>query len=97
MSALSKVLREADGARMLIWCPACDMAHAFALPRWTWDGNAEQPTFTPSLIVRYMIGARQRLVICHSTVTYGRITFHADSTHALAGQTVDLPPFAWGA
>ena len=29
--------------------------------------------------------------ICHSFVTDGRIQFLSDSTHALAGQTVDLP------
>jgi hypothetical protein len=31
--------------------------------------------------------------ICHSVVTDGRIAFCSDSTHALAGQTVDLPDF----
>lgn len=31
--------------------------------------------------------------ICHSFVTDGRIQFLGDCTHALAGQTVDLPPF----
>lgn len=31
--------------------------------------------------------------ICHSFVTDGRIQFLGDCTHALAGQTVDLP--AW--
>lgn len=30
-------------------------------------------------------------VRCHSFVTDGRIQFLSDSTHALAGQTVDLP------
>lgn len=30
---------------------------------------------------------------CHSFVTDGRIQFLSDSTHALAGQTVDLPPW----
>jgi len=30
-------------------------------------------------------------VICHSFVTNGRIQFLSDCTHALAGQTVDLP------
>jgi len=29
--------------------------------------------------------------VCHSFVTDGRIQFLNDSTHALAGQTVDLP------
>jgi hypothetical protein len=31
--------------------------------------------------------------VCHSFVTGGRIQFLGDCTHALAGQTVDLP--AW--
>lgn len=31
--------------------------------------------------------------ICHSFVTDGRIQFLGDCTHALAGQTVDIPPF----
>lgn len=31
--------------------------------------------------------------VCHSFVTDGRIQFLGDCTHALAGQTVDLP--AW--
>lgn len=30
-------------------------------------------------------------VVCHSFVTDGRIQFLNDCTHALAGQTVDLP------
>lgn len=30
---------------------------------------------------------------CHSFVTDGRINFLGDSTHELAGQTVDLPPW----
>ena len=33
-------------------------------------------------------------VRCHSFVTDGRIQFLSDSTHVLAGQTVDLPPIA---
>lgn len=32
-------------------------------------------------------------MVCHSFVTDGRIQFLGDCTHALAGQTVDLP--AW--
>lgn len=32
--------------------------------------------------------------VCHSFVTDGRIQFLSDCTHALAGQTVDLPDWA---
>lgn len=31
--------------------------------------------------------------VCHSFVTDGRIQFLTDCTHALAGQTVDLPDY----
>jgi len=31
--------------------------------------------------------------VCHSFVTDGRIQFLTDCTHALAGQTVDIPDF----
>lgn len=35
--------------------------------------------------------------VCHSFVTDGRIQFLTDCTHALAGQTVDLPPWPYDA
>jgi Family of unknown function (DUF6527) len=34
-----------------------------------------------------------KCIICHSFVTDGQISFLADSTHKLAGQTVSLPDF----
>lgn len=53
------------------------------------------PTFTPSILVRYDgADAGQGAAppaVCHSFVTNGRIQFLGDCTHALAGQTVDLP------
>lgn len=75
--------------------------------RWGWNGNVDKPTFTPSVLVRYNhpkghtkdnpapIGWVGEYVddICHSFVTDGRIQYLGDCTHALAGQTVDLPPF----
>lgn len=36
---------------------------------------------------------RQIATVCHSFVTDGQIQFLNDCTHALAGQTVDLPDF----
>lgn len=33
-------------------------------------------------------------IVCHSFVTDGRIQFLDDSTHVLAGQTVDLPEWS---
>lgn len=108
MGQLSAVLRNAAAGRLLFWCPGCDRAHAVAHgdgpgPRWTWDGNAERPTFTPSVLVRtgravdpgFVPEAGDPPEVCHSFVTAGRIQFLGDCTHSLAGQTVDLP--AWPA
>lgn len=76
-------------------------------PRWGYNGNPDAPTFTPSILVRGTMpltdGQIQRVMngerlepaptVCHSFVTDGRIQFLGDCTHALAGQTVDLPGF----
>jgi len=56
MSALSAVLRGGEGGRLSFWCPGCGEPHAIQVwagpgPRWGWDGNAERPTFTPSVLV----------------------------------------------
>ncbi|GGF38066.1 hypothetical protein GCM10011321_31270 [Youhaiella tibetensis] len=38
-----------------------------------------------------MLADKRINTVCHSFVTDGRIQFLGDCTHALAGQTVDLP------
>lgn len=102
MSAISKTLRSAEDGRLLFWCPGCDTAHAVPHgagtgPRWTWNGDAERPTFSPSLLVTYDgadAGTPNGLpAVCHSFISDGRIQFCSDSTHALAGKTVDIPDF----
>ena len=109
MSALSPILRGTENNGLMFWCPGCDGAHRIqhgAGPgaRWSWNGNVNKPTFTPSVLVNYDHWVppagpglpkpeSQTLVreICHSFVTDGRIQFLGDCTHALAGQTVDIP------
>lgn len=58
---------------------------------WTWNGRLDLPTFQPSMLVRYNWGEQKEKRVCHSFVTDGRIQYLGDSTHALAGQTIDLP------
>lgn len=76
-------------------------------PRWGFDGDTERPTFNPSIRVstgHYVIGEHAgkwcdrsggtdpcECNRCHSFVRDGRIEFLSDSTHALAGRTVELP------
>ncbi|WP_454763394.1 DUF6527 family protein [Cupriavidus campinensis] len=57
MSALSKILRQPAPGRLYFWCPGCKDAHQIQHgegpgPRWGWNGDAERPTFTPSVLVR---------------------------------------------
>lgn len=36
------------------WCPGCDRGHTISFgtdETWQWDGNAEHPTFSPSILV----------------------------------------------
>lgn len=59
-------------------------------PLWTWDGNIERPTFDPSYLV--MLDGNREGRLCHSYIRNGCWEFLGDCYHALAGQTVDLPP-----
>lgn len=110
MSQLSKKLRNTSDNGLMFWCPGCDGAHKIqhgegAGPRWGWNGNADKPTFTPSVLVsgtapltqaQYENWCENKVLpepvpsVCHSFVTDGRIQFLSDCTHAMAGQTVDL-------
>lgn len=68
-----------------IYCPGCKHHHLFD-SRWTFNGNFESPTFTPSMLVN-KDNPKSR---CHSFVTDGRIQFLNDCHHELAGKTVEL-------
>jgi hypothetical protein len=101
----------APGRRVHFWCPGCQDVHGVTVDAgpvvWGWNGDLERPTFSPSVLVKgfgYPHGIdpapgetqKPGPTVCHSFVTDGRIQFLGDSTHALAGQTVDLPPWPYG-
>lgn len=108
MGALSPILRNVTGGRLMWWCPGCDGPHQIGIgegdgPRWGWNGNPDRPTFTPSVLVRYEGAdagqADAPPAVCHSFVVDGAMQFLGDCTHALAGQTVPIPPWPrpdWG-
>lgn len=102
-------------------CPGCNEVHSVWVvpynaggPAWTFNGDIDRPTFSPSLLVRAGHYAPQfkhgddcwctwkakdpeknktsfGCYICHSFIRDGKIQFLTDCTHALAGQTVDIP------
>lgn len=57
-------------------------------PCWTWNGDVENPTLTPSIRTRADYG--KGMVVCHSFVNDGFIQFLTDSTHEYSGQTIAL-------
>lgn len=97
MARLGRKLRSLEGGRVAFMCPGCERMHMVRVdgagrPRWTWNGDADAPTFSPSVRVNalgpYHTDAAPT---CHSFVSGGSIQFLGDCTHALVGQTVDLP------
>lgn len=61
-------------------------------PQWTWDGNLEAPTLSPSILSRtapFVDGAPQG--VCHSYLKAGVFEFLSDCTHEFAGQHVPMP------
>jgi hypothetical protein len=59
MGLLSPILRNGEGGRVTFWCPGCNEAHSIPVDqaghngaRWGWNGSADAPTFTPSILVR---------------------------------------------
>lgn len=93
---IGKKLRSLEGGRVGFMCPSCKMLHVVIVegesrPRWSYNGNADAPTFSPSILVRWDFGPNHTSKVCHSFVTDGQVRFLSGCTHALAGQTVDLP------
>lgn len=93
------VIRNLEGGGLVFWCPGCDRAQALNTNpsvQWSYNGDVDKPTFRPSILQTLERPSGKE--VCHSFVTDGRIQFLGDCTHALAGQTVDLPewPYAPG-
>ena len=90
----------------LIECEGCKHGHVYD-SRWTFNGDVDNPTFTPSYLSKYKhpkgydndnpapkgwTGEKVEEV-CHSFVTNGKIQYLSGCTHQYAGQTLDLPDF----
>lgn len=81
------------------WCPGCKQVHIVTYkadhgPVWSWDGNVDAPTTSPSIRL-----FNKNHTICHYFLKAGNIEFCGDCEHELSGKTVPLPdwPYADGA
>lgn len=77
------------------WCQGCNRVHRIRTgpgdgPRWSFNGNAGRPTFSPS--VRHTRGNAAGPTVCHYVITNGEIAYCDDCTHPLVGMRVAVPP-----
>lgn len=95
-----KTPEDVTSPSFLFWCPGCQCAHgvwcASANPTtgavWTFNGNMDKPTFSPSLKIEGGLRNGENGV-CHVIVTDGILNYCGDSTHDLSGQSVPMEPF----
>lgn len=96
MGQVSKYLRRSSDGAYLHWCPACQEVHQLPSNGWTFDGNVDCPTYTPSFKHWWTNHATTppTTQICHYTLTAGVLHFYADSTHTTRGAIPlpELPP-----
>jgi len=104
MPKVEKFYEESGRIGYLVACPGCDCTHQIFTgngpgPSWSFNGDPDRPTFSPSLLVKMtrcdpethlaIPGASK--MVCHSFIKDGKIQFLGDCTHPLAGQTVEIP------
>ena len=82
----------------LVDCPGCDAHYIRTVPEdgqpvWTFNGNMDKPTFSPSVRSRwdYDQETKQFKQVCHFFLIDGIFEFCSDCTHELAGQKVPMP------
>ena len=100
---MAKGFISSDGSHFVFICPGCGFGHALWIkqpegmgdkkyPIWSFNGDLNRPTFSPSLLVRGVKNAENDPTPrhCHSYIRDGKIEFQGDCTHELAGKTVEL-------
>lgn len=82
-----------------IFCPACKETHLFDSHVWSFNGDYEKPTFSPSMLWKGFVYDKDedgkwlvtgKKITCHSFVVDGNIRYLNDCTHELKGQIVSL-------
>lgn len=110
MGKLSSKLRsigdDTYGHAIGFYCPGCKDLHVLYHtqgtsqigPVWTWDGNVDKPTVSPSVRLFRRDRKGFEITACHFFLKSGYIEYCNDCDHSLSGKTVELPdwPYAEG-
>jgi hypothetical protein len=72
-------------------CPPCGFLHSFDA-RWTFNGDFDRPTFSPSLLNTTPNKPAPPGVVerCHLHVRDGKIQYCGDCSHEMSGQTIEM-------
>jgi hypothetical protein len=76
------------------FCKGCGHLHSVPVKSpdggitWGFNRNVDLPTLTPS--VKHTANYPDGIRICHYFITDGNFNYCSDSTHALAGQVVEM-------
>lgn len=100
----------ATGERQLrFWCQGCHALHSVRVqlatrlngvkdgPLWSWDGNLDAPTISPSVKCTWEYGDGEPAGCCHLFLKAGVIEYLGDCTHEcknLKVRLLDLPTWA---
>jgi hypothetical protein len=103
-----KVYQPVPG-RIMFRCPGCNDNHGIVVDGsrgWTWNSDGDKPTISPSILCTWSEpsdvegefddSSKDVPKVCHSFIRDGQWQFLSDCTHALAGQTVDIPDWPHG-
>lgn len=94
MAVISKVDNPSGkGFDYIFNCPGCNVSHGFKVtgsPKWTFNGNVDKPTISPSLKVQFHDNHTGKDQVCHSFIKDGVIQFLQDCTHKLAGKFIPM-------
>ena len=104
--ALRLTTTDKGGESVWFWCLGCATHHRFVIklgegesgPCWSFDGDLEKPTFSPSLRCNPNLTPEHKAAgghRCHLFLRAGMVEYLADCTHEYAGVTmsVDDPRF----
>lgn len=86
-----------EGDNYFFYCPACGCVHRYQCgtksgPNWTFNGDYDKPTFSPSLLMFYYTHpeTKEQKTICHLFVRDGKIDYCGDCPHDHAGKTIPM-------
>lgn len=101
---MAKLKYHLDG-RYSFFCKGCGYEHLIWTvapnqggPTWTFNGDINRPTFTPSVNVTTGSFAEPTFIDppeipptrCHFFITDGKVNYLSDCTHHLKGQLIEL-------